>query len=266
MITSAHEEQNIQYPSDEYLWTYSKDIGHNEVFEWDFSAEAVGYQDRKGIIRIEVLEHLYEVNLLEFLEQNSTAVLENDTLEIYQQQVNQLFDMQFDDNIAYFDEVYPVDYFIVPIMFKSSDNDIINMFRTNFNRNQFFMSLVNDTIDNSCIQGCHQEEVSPFESTSSTHRYQDNQLIIEGTFRVRDFPGSITYNYDGGDFIARYDVEKGILVSWNWQSDDGTSILDIELRDFTQQEIIIFAVLGSIFLMVVAIAVWIFVKPRFRTN
>lgn len=264
-LVSGHEEQNIQYPSDDYLWTFSKEIGHNEVFEWDFFAEAVGYEDREGIIRIEALEHLYAINLLEFLDTNSSDISDNDTLDNYEKRVNQLFDINFDDNIAYFSDVYPVDYFIVPIMFKSQNTELVNLFETQFNRNQFYISLVNDTIDNSCIQGCHKEDVTPFETISSSHKYDDNQLIIDGQFRVRDFPGSVAYNYDQGIFEAKYDIEKGVLVSWYWESDDGTDSLEITLRRFTQQEVVMIVIIGSMFLIVIGIAIWVFKRPRFSS-
>lgn len=216
---SAHESHNEYLSSDGYYWTWDAGINAGDSHTWFLQMWDDGEVYLEGDIDITVKQSLRDYNLLSFFDREDNSI----TFERY---TNAYFDIKFDDVIAYYSTVYHAKYFYAPIFFQHENGSQYNLLDSSMTQDNLYLGLINETIDLTCLQGCHTEDNNPFSTTKVWNYMEGDNYIIEGEFMVNEFLGSELYGYDGGTFMASYTLD-GILQEWNWISGDGLEKLEI---------------------------------------
>ncbi len=248
---NAHEDHNEIFTPDGYFWTWDSSLETNDAFTWSLQIWDYGVIINEGKIDIEVIDNIAQSNLLEYF-----SIDDNITFNEY---TNRLFDIEFSEDISYYSTVYFAKHMIAPVIFYQENGDRNNLLSTTPSEEFVYIGLINETIDLTCIQGCHTEDLIPF-STNWTNSYMnDDMYIIEGVFNVNDFPGSDLYGYDTGTFKAVYYM-NGVLDNWLWESSDGLEKLIITKNDISSRDIQMIYYFIGIPMIVIGIAVIYIVK------
>lgn len=227
VTTKAHEDHNETFSPEGYFWTWNPSLIADETYTWNLEVWDDGNKINDGKIDITILKDLSDENLLNYFEIN-----DNQTFDVY---TNAFFDISYDEDIEYYSEVYAAKYLIAPIMFHHENGTIYNLLNSSLTFDDLYVGLINETIDLTCIQGCHTELDNPFSTKYVDSYLEDELFVVEGGFVVNNFTGSELYGYDTGEFRAEYTLE-GILESWYWESDDSLEKLVISRDSLSSKD------------------------------
>lgn len=241
----GHENHNEIFSPDENTWTWDTSLSVGKSFTWDLEVWDYGSMINKGQINIIVNSQLSQVNLLDYFDNNKTT---------FNEYSNNFFDISFSEDIRYYSSVYFAKHFLAPVIFANSTGVITNILEDSSYGETLYIGLINETIDLTCIQGCHIESTSPF-STNDAHSYiSQNEYVIEGNFSLNDFPSAYLYGYEGGYFKAIYSLE-GVLEKWVWESSDSLEKVLISKTSIsnTQWRLVFYFIGIPVFLLIIAI-------------